>query len=112
MATKKRGSHRERARRPASTVESKESQVISMAVDLAEQQIRDGTVSAQVLTHYLKLGSTRERLEQERLQKENDLLRSKVEQLASAKNVEELYSQALQAMRAYSGQTSSDDEFI
>lgn len=112
MATTRRGSHRERAvRKPATTVESKESQVISMAVDLAEQQIREGTVSSQVLTHYLKLGSTREQLEQQRLQRENELLKSKVEQLASAKNVEELYGEALQAMKAYSGQDVEEEEF-
>ena len=110
MATRKRGSHRDRARRPASTVEAKESQVISMAVDLAEQQILDGTVSAQVLTYYLKLGSAREKLELQRLERENELLKSKVEQLASAKNVEELYGKALAAMRAYSGQIEDEDD--
>lgn len=99
-------------RKPATTPEAKEKQLISLAVDLAEEQIRNGTASAQVLTHYLKLGSTRERLEQQRLRKENDLLVVKTEVLASAKRVEELYASALDAMRAYSGQgdTSNEDE--
>jgi hypothetical protein len=61
-----------------------------------------------VITHYLKLGSTRERLEQERLARENELLRAKVEQLASAKRVEDLYKSALSAMRSYAGQEPMD----
>lgn len=78
--------------------------MISMAVELAEQRIRAGTASAQEIVHYLKLGSSRERLEQERLTRENELLRVKAETLESAKRVEELYLSALNAMRAYSGQ--------
>lgn len=73
------------------------------AVDLAEQQIRDGTASAQVITHFLKLGSTRERLEQERLRRENILLGAKAEAMESAKRMEELYSEAILAMRSYAG---------
>jgi hypothetical protein len=72
-------------------------------------QLEKGTASAQVITHYLKLGTTRERLEQERLKGENALLKAKVEALASAARVEELYANALKAMRAYSGQPESDD---
>ena len=91
-------------RRPATTPEARENQLVSLAVDLAEKQIKEGTVSSQVLTHYLKLGSSRERLEQERLRRENHLLEAKAEAMASAKRVEELYGQALKAMRNYSGQ--------
>lgn len=90
-------------RKPAMTPEERENQLISAAMDMVEEQIRDRTASAQVLNHYLKLGSTRERLEQERLRNENNVLEAKVEQLASAKRVEELYISALEAMRNYSG---------
>lgn len=90
--------------RPATTPEARENQLISAAVDLAEKQIREGTASSQVITHYLKLGSSREHLEQERLARENDLLEAKREAMASAKRVEELYETALNAMRSYSGQ--------
>lgn len=90
--------------RPASTPEERENQLISLADKLAEKQMRDGTASAQVITHYLKLGSSRERLEQQRLNSEVDLLRARVEQAASAKRVEELYEEALNSMRIYSGQ--------
>ena len=90
-------------RPPAKTPEDREQQLIGAAVDLAEQQIRDGTASAQVITHFLKLGSTRERLEQERLRRENILLGAKAEAMESAKRMEELYSHAINAMRSYAG---------
>lgn len=106
MATRKSG---QRASRPATTPEGRENQLISLAVDLAERQIRDGTASAQVVSHYLKLGSTREKLEQERLKRENLLLEAKVEQLASAERTEELYKQAIVAMRQYSGLDDGTD---
>jgi hypothetical protein len=91
-------------RRPATTEEGRENQLVSLAIDLAEKQMIEGTASSQVITHYLKLGSTREKLEQQRLAHENQLLISKAEQLASAQRVEELYTSALEAMRTYSGQ--------
>lgn len=91
-------------RPPATTPEARENQLISSAVDLAEQQLRDGTASAQVITHFLKLGSSREKLEQERLQNENILLRAKKEAMDSQARVEELYGKALDAMRTYAGQ--------
>lgn len=97
-------------RRPATTPEGRENQLISLAVDLAEKQIKEGTVSSQVLTHYLKLGSSREKLEQERLRRENHLLAAKAEAMASAKRVEELYGKALNAMRTYAGQDPVDLE--
>jgi hypothetical protein len=91
-------------RRPATTEEGRENQLVSLAIDLVEKQLIDGSASSQVITHYLKLGSTREKLEQERLARENQLLVSKVEAMESGKKVEELYSDALAAMRSYSGQ--------
>lgn len=97
-------------RKPASTEEGRENQLISMAVDLAEKQLAAGTASSQVITHFLKLGSTREKLEQERLLRENQLLESKVEMMASAKRVEELYESALNAMRLYSGRLIDSEE--
>ena len=92
-----------RSRKPATTPEHRENQLISSAIDLAEEQIKSGTASAQVITHFLKLGSTRERLEQQRLEHENELTRVRIEALESQKRVEEMYFEALQAMRSYSG---------
>lgn len=98
-------------RRPATSVEGREQQLVSAAVDLAEKQLQDGSASAQVITHYLKLGSTRERLEQERLGRENLLLEAKIENMASAKRVEELYEEAITAMRNYAGQIAEEDYY-
>lgn len=95
--------------RPAISPEARENQLISLAVDLAEQQLRDGTASSQVITHYLKLGTTRERLEKEKLEEENKLLKAKTENLQSQKRVEDLYMKALNAMRKYAGQGDEDD---
>ena len=92
--------------RPALTPEARENQLISAAVNLAEKQLLEGTASSQVITLYLKLGSSKERLEKEKLERENELLRAKTEALQSAQRVEELYANALDAMRRYNG--SSD----
>lgn len=105
-----RGTSRPKPRRPATTDEGREGQLVSLASDLAERQLSDGTASSAVITHFLKLGSTREKLEQKRIENENLLLSAKVDQLASAKKVEELYAKALDAMREYSGNGSEDDE--
>lgn len=88
---------------PARSDEERENQLISLAIDRAEQQLRDGTASSQVITHYLKLGSTKERLEKELLQEEMKLKQAKTEALQSAKRVEELYSKALDAFKTYNG---------
>ena len=97
--------------RPALTPEARENQMIALAVDLVEQRLLDGTASSQETTHFLKLGSTKNRLEMEKLQEENRLLKARTEALQSAKRVEELYSEAIKAMRRYSGQGSDDDEY-
>lgn len=91
-------------RRAATTPEGRENQLIAAAVDLAERQITEGTASAQVITHYLKLGSSREKIEQERLKAEVSLLQAKRENMASAARVEQLYESAINAMRSYAGQ--------
>ena len=95
--------------RPALSPEARENQLISRAVDLAEKQLIEGTASSQVITHYLKLGSTKERIEKEILEKQKELISAKTEAMRSAKRVEELYANALNAMRRYSGQSESDE---
>lgn len=98
-------------RQPAVTEGSRENQLVSLAIDLAEKQLEAGTASSQVITHYLKLGTTREKLEQAKLHRENQLLDSKVEMMASAKRVEELYETALNAMRQYAGHVNEEEEY-
>ena len=94
--------------RPALSPEARENQMIAYAVDLAEKQLREGTASAQVITHYLKLGSSKERLEREKLEEENKLLRAKTESIEASKNAEIDYKEVLKAIRSYSG--VEDDE--
>lgn len=96
--------------RPALTPEARENQLISLAVDLAEQQLRDGTASSQVITHYLKLGSTKERIEKEILEKQKELIEAKTQSLHSTRRIDELYENALKAMKTYSGNGSSEDD--
>lgn len=100
-----------RMMRPALTPEARENQLIYLATDLAEKQLREGTASSQVITHYLKLGSTREKLERERLEEENKLLKAKTEALQSQKNVEELYKNAIESMKRYSGHGDVDEDY-
>lgn len=89
--------------RPALTPEARENQLISLAVDLAEKQLLEGTASSQVITHYLKLGSTKERIEKEILEEQKKLISAKTENLQSAKRIEELYKKAMDSMRLYAG---------
>lgn len=98
-----------KSRRPAATPEGRDNQLISLAYDLAERQMISGTAPAQIVTHFLKLGTVREKLEQEKLQRENLLLSAKVDQIASAKRMEELFSEAIKAMRQYTGSDTGDD---
>lgn len=96
-------------RRKAMTPEARENQMIALAVDLAEQQLIDGTASSQVITHFLKLGSTKERLEKEILAEQKKLVAAKTDAIQSAKRVDELYAQALAAMRSYSGYDNGEE---
>lgn len=97
--------------RPALTPEARENQLISLAIDRAEQQLLDGTASSQVITHYLKLGSSKERLEKERLQHENELLKAKTQSLLAGQRSDEMYEQALKAFTRYSGESDEMEEW-
>ena len=106
---KAKQSESSRMMRPALTPEARENQLVSLAVDLAEKQLREGTASSQVITHYLKLGSTKERIEKEILEKQKELISAKTEALQSAKRIEELYDDAIKAMRNYGGHGEVDE---
>lgn len=97
--------------RPALTPEAREQQLIALAVDLVEQRLLDGTASSQETTHFLKLASTKNRLEMEKLKEENKLLVAKTEAIQSAKKIEELYTEAMNAMKRYTGEGGSNDEY-
>lgn len=97
--------------KPALTPDAREKQLISLAVDLAEQQLRDGTASSQVISHYLKLGSSKERTEQEIRELEKELIKAKTDALQSQKRMDELYADAIKAMKRYGGQGEPDEEY-
>ena len=96
--------------RPALSPEARENQMIALAVDLAEQQLIDGTASAQVITHFLKLGTTKAELEKEKIRKETELLGAKIQTADSIEEQKKLAEDAIKAMRNYSG-TGEDDEY-
>ena len=106
MATRRVNDPKRRTTRmpPATTPEERENQLINLSYNVAEEQLLSGEVSAQVLSYYLKLGSSREKLEQMRLMGEVRLVDAKVDNIASAKRVEALYEEAILAMRRYAGQ--------
>lgn len=100
-----------KAMRPALTPEARENQLISLAVDLAEKQLREGTASSQVITHYLKLGSTKEKIEKEILEKQKALIEAKTKTFQSTEKMEALYTEALRVFRGYSGKDDTDEEY-
>ena len=96
--------------RPALTPEAEETQLVALAYARAKEQLIDGTASSQVITHFLKMGSEKERLERERLEEENKLLRAKTEQLQAQKDSSEVYQEVLNALKKYNGYGSSEDD--
>ena len=104
----KKSSDKKRGARPAMSLEARENQLISLAVDLAEKQLLEGTASSQVITHYLKLGTTRERIEKEILQEQKKLVSAKTEELKTSKRIETIYEEALKAMKSYSGKEGDE----
>jgi hypothetical protein len=109
MARRESEEEPRRRRRTASTPEGRENQMINLAVDEAERQIRSGNASSQIITHYLKLGTTREMLEQERLRRENTLLEARATAMANAERMEELMREALDAFRGYKMPDAHDE---
>lgn len=109
--SKANGSTQSHRRRPATTPEAREQQMIALAVDSVEERMRSGKASAQEYVHFLKLATEREQLEREKLRKENQLREAQIEQMASSARVEELYKTALEAMRAYGGQSPVEQDY-
>jgi len=95
---------------PGKTVEARERQLISLAYDVAEKQLRSGDITSQILTHFLKMGASTADLEREKLEHETALLKAKTEVLKSEKNKEALFKEAIRAFKAYSGQEVSSEE--
>lgn len=110
--TRKRSQTKQKRRPPGKSVESREQQLIHEAMKLAEEKIRDGTATSQILLHFLKAGSVSESLHREKVSNENQLLLAKVDAIESARRQDELYEEAIKAMREYSGHPilGDDDE--
>ena len=98
--------------RPAVTPRGRENQLINLAEQRAEEQLRAGTASSQVITHYLRLGAQREReeLEQQLIRQKIETEKAKIDSFKSAKRIEDLYAKALSSMREYRGEEVSDNE--
>lgn len=111
MARARKATASERESAPGRTLEARENQLILLATNLAERQLREGTASSQVIAHYLKLGSTRERLEQERIRHENELASAKSEKIRSDRQSAEMLEEALKAFRSYAGHDEEDDYY-
>lgn len=111
MARKEKHSTKRRLK-PASSPEERESQLISLAMDAAEEQLANGTASSQVITHFLKLATVKEQLEREKLAADVELANAKKKELESNDERERLYRDAINAFRGYSGQdTEENDEY-
>ena len=95
---------------PATTPEGREQQMVSLAFDLAQAQLEDGTASAQVITHFLKFGSSQNALEKEKLRKENLLMQARVDQISASAQNSELYQEAINMMKIYTGEELEDDQ--
>lgn len=99
-----------RKTRPATTPEARENQLISMAYDLVEQRLLDGTATSQETTHFLKMGSLKARLENDKLREENELLKAKTSAIQSEQASAELYSQVIKAIKDYSGKSDEEEK--
>lgn len=113
MATTKGNSKSGVQRRSAPAVdpESRENQMIGLAVDQAEKMLMEGHAPTQIVVHYLRLATTKNQLEKEKLKKENILLEAKANAIESAARTEELYAKAIEAMRSYSGSINVEDNY-
>ena len=94
--------------RTPSTSEGEENMLIALAYDRAKEKLLDGTASSQIIMHFLKAGSKRERLENKKLESENDLLLAKKKSLEDSADSKEMYEEAIRAFRGYSGQDVDD----
>lgn len=101
-------SSNKRRKPPAKTPEQRENDMINLAMNLAEEQLREGTATSQVITHYLKLATTREKLEKEQLERKNLLLKTQAESLESSQKIEAMYEEAIRAFKGYAGQDDED----
>ena len=95
---------------PARSPEEQEAYMVNLATKRAEEQLLNGTASSQVIVHYLKLGTMREKRELELLKSQNDLAQAKIEALHTGEEIKALYDQAIYAMQRYNGTIDDDND--
>lgn len=95
---------------PARTAKARENQLINLAIDLAERQLKDGSATSQVITHFLKLATVREQLENEKLRTELRVSEAKIKQMESQTSSEELFEKAINALKSYNGYSYEEEE--
>lgn len=100
---------KELERAPAKSPEEQEQRMILLAMRQAERDLENGTASSQVVCHYLKLASSKERAEKEKLKEEIKLLRAKSKAIESAERMEKVYDEALAAMKEYTGKKTDEN---
>ena len=98
-----------RKSKPARTQEAREKQLVSLAMDAAEAQLRSGKASSQVITHFLKLGTVQAQLDLEKTRHENELLKAKTDNIKSLERSEKKYEAAIAAMRKYTGASFNEE---
>lgn len=91
------------------TAEGKESQLINLAMKLAEKKLRDGTASSQIITHFLGLATAKAQLEAEKLKADVKLSSAKVDKINSDRDMKNIYEQVIDAMKKYQGEMEDDD---
>ena len=99
-----------RKSRPPLSPEADEQICISLAIDLVKERLRNGTASSQETTHFLKLATSKAKIEKEILEKQRDLIVAKTEVMQSQKRSEELFAEAVKAFRGYSGQGNVEED--
>lgn len=109
-SSNKDGDQRKQKRPPATTPEGRENQMISLAFDQAELQLREGVAPAPVVVHYLKLATENAKLEREQIRLKNQLLIKQADQIDQVAKLEELYEEAIGAMRTYQGHTEPEEQ--
>lgn len=95
---------------PAMSSEARDAQMSSLAYDLVEQRLRDGTATSQETTYFLKLSSPVATRQQKKLDKEIELLEAKTEAIKAAKRMDEVYMEAIGAFKLYAGEQDDNGE--
>lgn len=95
---------------PARTPEARENQLINLAINLAEQKLRDGTASSQIITTLLNMATTKYQLENEKLRSDLKVASAKIEQMQNQGDMKDMYEKALVAFRTYQGNVEIEED--